>query len=162
MTSVTYMMLSIVASYRLFRLSIGFQGDSGILMTSVTYLMAGVVVPPISLIIITSGPNGVPICLRTMMSVFRLVISVLGCPLLSVPGTVGRSYFLYTLEVYGRGCVIRSVFCLLWVLIGGVVYIQIFMNVAYWGRASYKDRAVRLSCIDYFMDRACSVVRLLC
>ena len=166
MTSVTYMMLSIVASYRLCRLSLGFQGESGILMTSVTYLTAGVLEPPISLIIITSGPNGVPNCLITVMSLFRLVISILGYPLLSVPGIVGRSYFLYTLKVYGRGCVIRSVFCLLWVLIGGVVYIQIFMNVAYWGRASYKDRAVRSSCFDYFMDRAerssvyCAVVQL--
>ena len=120
-TSVMYVISFIVASYRFCRLPLGFRDDSGMLMISVTYLTAGVLGPPISLIIITSGPNGVPICLRTMMSMFRLVISVLGYPLLSVPGIVGRSYFLYTLKVYGRGCVIRSVFCLLWVLIGGVV-----------------------------------------
>ena len=76
MTSVTYMMLSIVASYRLFSLPLGIQGDFGISMTSVTYFTAGVILFPLSLIIMTSGPDGAPICLRTVRSLFRLVISV--------------------------------------------------------------------------------------
>ena len=90
MTSVTYMMSSIVASYRLCRLSLGFQGESGMLMTSVTYLTAGVLRPPMSLIILTSG---VPGCLRNVLSLVRLDISILGCPVLLVPSMVGHSYF---------------------------------------------------------------------
>ena len=98
-TSVMYVISFIVASYRFCRLPLGFRDDSGMLMISVTYLTAGVLGPPMSLIILTSG---VPSCLRNVLSLFRLDISILGCPLLLVPSIVGHSYFLYTLKVYDR------------------------------------------------------------
>ena len=77
-TSVMYVISFIVASYRLCRLPLGFRDDSGMLMISVTYLMAGVLGPPMSLIILTSR---VPSCLRKVLSLFRLGISILGLSL---------------------------------------------------------------------------------